>query len=142
MAVSCWSLATLGVAVSLWSRDRGEATGRVLGPLMLLLSLGALPFVLPGISSILLAAVSMPFQTWASLLSYEDVHAAFRSGVAPPFSAIGIPSGSGVRIVMAAWLISTAAQAVGAWLLMRSAVRGFDAAVGRPMRARGDAHRC
>ena len=142
MAVSCWFLAALGVSVSLWSRDRGEATGRVLGPLMLFLGLSALPFLLPGTASVLMAAGTMPFQTWASLLSYEDVHAAIHSGVPPQFAAIGIRSGAGARIVLAAWLIGTTAQAVGASLLTRSAVRGFDAAVGRPMRPRGDVHRC
>ena len=46
---------------------------------------------------------------------------------------IGIRSGEGARIVLAAWLISTIVQAVGAFLLTRSAVRGFNAAVGRPI---------
>lgn len=142
MGVSCWFLAALGVSVSLWSRDRGQATGRVLGPLMLSMGLGALPFILPGNASVLMAAGAIPFQAWASLLSYEDAHAAIRSGALPQFAAVGIPSGVGARIGLAAWLISTTAQAVGAFLVTRSAVRGFDAAVGRPIRTRGDAHRC
>jgi hypothetical protein len=108
---------------------------------MFSLVLGALPFVLPGTASVLLAAGAMPFQTWASLLSYEDVRAAIHSGAIPQFAVIGIRSGEGARIVLAAWLISTTALAVGAFLLTRSAVRGFDAAVGRPIRTRGDAHR-
>jgi ABC-type transport system involved in multi-copper enzyme maturation permease subunit len=141
MGVSCWFLAALGVSMSLWSRDRSQATGRVLGPVMLSLGLVALPFMLPGTVSVLLAAGTMPFQTWASLLSYEDVHAAIHSGAIPQFAVIGIRSGEGARIVLAAWLISTTAQAVGAFLLTRSAVRGFDAAIGRPIRTRGDAHR-
>ena len=97
--------------------------------------------MLPGTASVLLAAGTMPFQTWAALLSYEDVHAAIHSGAIPQFAAIGIRSGVGARIVLAAWLIGTTAQAVGAFLLTRSAVRGFDAAVGRPIRPRGDGHR-
>ena len=79
LGVSCWFLAALGVSTSLWSRDRGQATGKVLGPLMLSLGLSALPFLLPGTASVVLAAGTMPFQTWASLLSYEDVHAAIHS---------------------------------------------------------------
>jgi len=71
-----------------------------------------------------------------SLLSYEDVHAATHSGAIPRFAAIGL-GGVGAQIILAAWLISTTAQAAGAVLLMRCAVRGFDAAVGRPLRAPG-----
>jgi hypothetical protein len=141
LGVSGWFLAVLGVSMSLWSRDRAQATGRSLGPLMLFLSLGALPFLLPGTASVVLAGGTMPFQSWASLLSHEDVHAATHSGAIPQFAAIGIGSRAGARIVLAAWLISTTAQAVGAFLLMRSAVRGFDAAVGRPILARGETHR-
>jgi hypothetical protein len=139
--VSCWFLAALGVSASLWSRDRSEATTKSLVPLMLFLGLGALPFLLPGTVSVVLAAGSMPFQAWTSLLSYEDVHAAIHSNPIPQFATIGIKSGEGARIVLAGWLISTTAQAVGAFLLSRSAVRGFDAAIGRPIRSRsrGDA---
>jgi ABC-type transport system involved in multi-copper enzyme maturation permease subunit len=141
LGVSGWFLAGLGVSASLWSRDRAQATGRTLGSLMLFLSLGALPFILPGTASVVLAGGTMPFQTWASLLSYEDVHAATHSGAIPQFAAIGIGGGAGARILLAVWLISTTAQAVGAFLLMRSAVRGFDAAVGRPIPTRGESHR-
>jgi ABC-type transport system involved in multi-copper enzyme maturation permease subunit len=141
LGVSGWFLAVLGVSASLWSRDRAQATGMTLGPLIYFLSLGALPFILPGTASVVLAIGTMPFQTWASLLSYEDVHAATHVGAIPQFAAIGIGGGAGARIILAAWLISTIAQAVGAFLLMRSAVSGFDAAVGRPTRPRADARR-
>jgi hypothetical protein len=101
-----------------------------------LLSLGALPFLGPGLVSVVLAGGTMPFQTWASLLSYEDVHAVIHAGAIPQFAAIGVGGGAGARIILTAWLISTTAQAVGAFFLSRSAIRGFDAAVGRPIRAR------
>lgn len=135
LGVSGWFFAVLGVSMSLRSRDRAQATGRALGPLLLFLSLGAVPFILPGMASVALAGVTMPFQAWASLLSYEDVHAATHAGAIPQFAAIGLGGGAGPGIILAAWLIGTIAQAVGAFLLMRSAVRGFDAAVGRPIRA-------
>jgi hypothetical protein len=51
--------------------------------------------------------------------------------VPPQYAAIGIQTGAGVRIMLAACLIGTIAHAVGASLLFRSSVRGFDAAVGR-----------
>jgi hypothetical protein len=140
MVVSCGFLAALGVSLSLWSRGRDQATGRVLGPLLWSMGLSAVPFWLPGMASVLLATSSMPFQTWVSLLSYDDVHAMINSGVPLQFAAIGIQSWAGVRIVLAARLISTTAQAIAAFLLTRSAVRGFDDAIGRPIRTRGDAH--
>jgi hypothetical protein len=139
--VSCWFLAALGVSASLRSRDRGEAINKALVPLMLFLCAGALPFLVPGTVSVVLAAGSMPFQAWASLLSHDDVHALVRSSPIPQFAMIGINSGEGARIVLAGWLITTTALAVGAFVVTRSAVRGFDAAIGRPIRSRtrGDA---
>jgi hypothetical protein len=141
MGVSCWFLAALGLSASLWSRDRAQATGRILGPLILIVGSSALPFFLPGTASVVLAGGTMPFLTWASLLSYEDVHAALHLGAIPRFAEIGIRGVAGARIILAAWLISTTAQAIGSFLLMRSAARGFDAAVGRPIPNRVDSHR-
>jgi ABC-type transport system involved in multi-copper enzyme maturation permease subunit len=141
MGVSCWFLAALGLSASLWSRDRAQTTGWVLGPLMLIVGSIALPFILPSTASVVLAGGSMPFLTWVSLLSYEDVHAAFHSGAIPRFAEIGIRGVAGARIILAAWLISTTAQALGAFILMRSAVRGFDAAVGRRIPNRVDPRR-
>ncbi|WZO98489.1 hypothetical protein EP7_000069 [Isosphaeraceae bacterium EP7] len=136
-AISTVLFSALGVSASLRARDRGEATSKTIGPLLLLISLGSLPFVLPGLASVLLAVGSMPFQAWVSLLSYDDVHAALHSRRPPQFAAIGIRDGSSHWLIAAAWLIVTAAQAAGASLVVRSAFRGFDAAVGRPMRPRG-----
>jgi ABC-type transport system involved in multi-copper enzyme maturation permease subunit len=121
MGVSCWFHAALGLSASLRSRDPAQATGCVLTPLMLIVGSSALPFILPGTASVVLAGGAMPFLTWAALLSYEDVHAVLRSGAIPRFAEIGIHGVAGARIVLAAWLISTTAQAIGAFLLMRSA---------------------
>jgi ABC-type transport system involved in multi-copper enzyme maturation permease subunit len=137
-AASCWFFAAVGVSASLRSRDRGAATSWVVGPLIVMLGLGALPFLVPGTASVLLATGSMPYQAWASLLSYDDVHAALHSRVPPQLAAIGIRDVAWTRIIMAAWLTITAAQAAGASLLTRAAVRGFDAAIGRPTRPRAD----
>lgn len=141
LGVSCWFLASLGVAVSLRARDRSEAGGWVLSPLMFVQSLGALPFLCPGVASVLAAAAAFPFQAWAALLSYEDVRAAIHGTPVPSFAAIGIRSAVGAWIVAAGWLFSTAAQVVGALLLTRSADARFDAVIGRPIRARAAAPR-
>src|SRR5262249_2249524 len=45
LAASCWFLAALGLTASLWSRDRAQATGWVLGPLMLIVGSSALPLI-------------------------------------------------------------------------------------------------
>lgn len=141
LAVSGWFLAALGVFASLRSRDRAQAHARIIGPLLLLLSLAAVPFILPGPAGVVLAGCTMPFQSWASLFSYEDVRAMTHGGEIPQFAAIGLRGAWGARIILSAWLISTPAQAVGAFLLMRSAVRGFDQAVGRPILPRSGSGR-
>jgi len=138
LVASAWLLAAAGISSSLRSRDRNQATTRVLLPVLLLGCLGIVPFLLPGDAGVLMAAGTIPFQAWASLLSCEDVRAAIHSGDFSSFSAIGLQGGASIRVVLATWMISTAAQAVAAFLLTRSATRDFDAAIGRPTRARGD----
>ncbi len=135
LVVSCWFLSALGVSVSLWSRDRNQATGRAIVPVALCVGLGLLPFASPSPAAAVLAANMIPFQAWASLLSYEDVHAMTLSIPVPQFAVIGVTSVGGARFLLAAWLITTTAQAAGASFLGRAAARGFDAAVGRPVRA-------
>ena len=62
---SCGLFAALGVSMSLWSSDRDQATGRVIGPLTLCSWLGVLPFMLPGIAGFAVAVGSPPFQIWS-----------------------------------------------------------------------------
>jgi hypothetical protein len=66
-----------------------------------------------------MGAGSPPFLTWSALLSYDDVRAALGSGAFPPLAAAGIRTGEGAGRVLAAWLIGTAAQAAGAFVLAR-----------------------
>jgi ABC-2 family transporter protein len=134
--VFCWLGSILGVSISLWSLDRAQATNRMLAPMVLVFSLGALPFVLPGLASYGAAAGSPPFQVWAVLFSYDDVRDLIRSNGVRPYAAIGVGSAVDARLLLAAILASVAAQAAAAGLLVRIAARGFDAAVGRPVRGR------
>ncbi len=108
---------------------------------MFYLTSSVVPFVLPGIASVAIAAGTMPFQTWASLCSYEDVHALIHSEAPRQYTAIGAQGGLDVAIVVSGWVVAMTAQAIGAILVTRSAVRGFDDAVGRPIRARDDGRR-
>ncbi len=141
LVVSSWFLAALGVFVSLWSSDRNELGLRLLMPVGLLVGLSLLPFASPSTPVALLAAGLIPFQTWATLLSFEDIHALTHAVAPPQFAAVGVGGIEVSGIILAAGLISMTAQAVGAFLLTRSAGRGFDAAVGRPVRPRNAARR-
>lgn len=135
LAASTWCAVAFGSLVSLWSGDRKHANGLTLPP-ALLLPLSGLAFLgLPArVATLWVEVGSMPFLTWATLLSYDDVRAAARSGALPPLGDLGMTTGEGVGTVAAVWLVAVAAQAAGAYLFSRLAFRGFDAAVGRPVR--------
>ncbi|MDR3621302.1 MAG: hypothetical protein P4L85_18270 [Paludisphaera borealis] len=126
----------LGVSMSLWSKDRAQASGRVIGPLVLSFCLGAVPFLLPGPVSGVAAAGSPPFQLWSALFSYDDVRDLLHARGVSQFAVAGVRSATAAWLMLAAWLIGVTAQAVAAVLLTRAAVRGFDAAVDRPVRSR------
>jgi hypothetical protein len=128
----------LGVTVSLHSRDRGEATGRVLGPMVLILFAGVIPIIFPNLVAIAAAAATPPFQIWASLLSYDDVHAFRRAVASDQFKLAGVRSAAGVWVLYLVSVSVLAAQVLGAVLLFRRSVRRFDESVGRPVRSRGN----
>ena len=138
---SCGLFAALGVTMSLWSSDRNQATGRVIVPLTLSFTVGAFPFMIPGLASVAAAIGSPPFQLWAALLSYDDVRDLIRSRGLSHFAVIGVRGATDARLFLTAWLFGVVAQAVGGLILSRNAVRGFAAAVGRPIRGRSDAPR-
>jgi hypothetical protein len=141
LGVSAWFFAAYGTYLSLWSRNREQANARILLPSMILTMGGfVLPFLPKGFTTVLMGVGSMPFLTWASLISYEDVLAATRSGAFPPLSTVNIDTGGGAWMVLAIVLIGFIGPMVAAALLTRAACRGFDAAVGRPMRPQGDPH--
>jgi len=136
LAVSAWFFAAAGTSASLWARRRAQAVDRGVAPALLLCMSAALLFFLPqGMGSVLLSAGSMPFRTWASLVSYEDVRAALESGTFPQLASSPIKTGEGAGMVLATCLLGTLAELVGAFLLTRAMFRGFDRAAGRPCRA-------
>jgi hypothetical protein len=79
-----------------------------------------------------MGAGSVPCLASLWLLSYDDVRAAMGTGGFPSLAAMGVATGEGAARVLATYLIGLGAQGVAAFLLTRSASRGFDAAVGRP----------
>jgi ABC-type transport system involved in multi-copper enzyme maturation permease subunit len=137
LALSGGFFAAWGVRASLWAPDRKRAVERIL-PLLLVLSAGGfLALVLPlGRAKVFAAACSAPFLIWSSLLSYEDVSALFNSGPLAQLRTIAIYDKSAV--VMTAWLAGTSAYAIGALYWARASLRGFDDAVDRPRRTRGN----
>jgi hypothetical protein len=90
-----------------------------------------LPIALIGSVVLLVGPVTL---AWASLLTYEDVAAAIRGGLLPEIREGVIAEWVGARGVLLALFAGTGSLAVGAWWLDRANERGFDAAVGRPVR--------
>jgi hypothetical protein len=134
LGATTWFFAALGTYVSLWSSNRKEATGQIMLPAMLTMVGFVPPFLPSAFGSVLMAAGSMSFLTWASVLSYEDIAAATRTGAFPQLVTVSIHTGEGAWKVLATVLIGMTAQLAGALLLTHAACRGFDVAVGRPMR--------
>jgi hypothetical protein len=135
LAAMTWCFTALGTYVSLWAPDRRH-TGSIFLPAMLPMSAFALLFLPPGSGSVLLAAGSMCFYTWAALLSYDDIAAAMASGSFPQLAYVRIKTGEGAWSVLATVLIGLAAHLIAAALLTRAACRGFDSAVDRPRKDR------
>jgi ABC-type Na+ efflux pump permease subunit len=133
LAATTALFAASGTYVSLWAADRSQTGGPVLG-VALLLSMSVVLLRLPHpFASVFNAAGSMPFLTWACLISYEDLHGMRTAGVLPAFSTAILDTGEGAAAVLAAFLIGLLGHAVAAALLFRAACRGFDATVGRPI---------
>jgi hypothetical protein len=138
LAVSTWFLVALGTALSLRARDAKHATGRVVTPVSLLVFSALLLLVFPPAGrSVLLAVGSVPFLADLSLVSYEEVRVMLHTGSFPRLDAMRLGTGDGAARVLATCLISLTGQAIAAFLLARSAFRGFDALVGRPVRPDG-----
>lgn len=97
LAVSGWFLLALGTYTSLWSRDRKEATNRVLPAALVMALSGMLLALLPkSLVSLWLGVGSMPVIGGLSLLSYEDVRGAF--GRVPGLDGGGHAGGGGGRV--------------------------------------------
>jgi len=93
----------------------------------------------PGAASVLFGAGSFPLLLWLTLVSYTDVDTAFRSGTYPQLELLAFDTGEGALSVVATCVIGLAGQALAALLLTRAALRSFDAAAGRPVRAQAGA---
>ncbi len=129
--------AAWGVYASLWAGTRASAINRAL-PLALLIPF-SVAFVFLPIQPALrcpMTAGSVPLLTWTALLSYEDVAAIYRSGIFPQMAALRVAMAPSAAQLTATWLLGTITYAIGAFLVARAALRGFDAAVDRPRRNR------
>jgi hypothetical protein len=71
---------------------------------------------------------------WASLFSFEDVHAVVHASPYPQFHGRSLEKILGARSVAALWLLGTVGFAVGAVWQTRANVREFDKSIGRPVR--------
>jgi hypothetical protein len=127
LAVSGVFYSALGLSMALRECDPERVPFEALAPIWAPIAFGLL--VVLAFGPLALA--------WASLLTYEDVEAVIRSRPFPPFGDLALKNLMGARLVAAAWLAAFAAFAVGAVWLVRANERGFDAAVGRPVRSTG-----
>lgn len=130
-----WFCSSLGTYAALAWQQRETATNMVLVVLLLAFS-GLVLLVLPprGIS-ILMGAGSIPLVGWISVLTYDDVEIAIRTGAFPRLRAGGIQTGEGALYVLATYLVAVSAYSVGALLLTKATLREFDLRVGRPVRS-------
>ena len=70
-------------------------------------------------------------------MTYDEVAVALRSGAFPELEAMRISTGEGAARVLAAYLAGLVGCLAAAAFYTRAACRGFDAAVGRPIRRGG-----
>ncbi len=133
LVVSTAFIVVLGTTRALRPGDRGQAKGSCIFVLFLLSFSGLLPRVLPpSVSSVLFGAGSFPLLLWMALVSYHDVDSALRTGTYPQLELLDFDTGEGASSVVATCLVGLIGYALAAVFLTRSALRGFDAAVGRP----------
>lgn len=134
--VSTWFLVAFATYQSLCASDVRVANNRVLLFITFVIFSPLLLSFLPrGGPFIMIGAGSLPFQSYLSLVSYEDFERALRSGLFPSLDGFAAPVNERAVFVLATCLIGVFAQAMAAFLLTRTAIRGFDAIVGRPDRS-------
>ncbi len=136
LGISTWFVTATVAYLTIWSRDREQVNARVLYP-FLVLNVGVMAlFFLPArFTSVFFGLGSIPLMGDIALLSYDDVQAAIHLGTCPRLATIGIHSEERAWTILAAFLIHLGGHAALAFFAMRAAFRGFDASVGRPMRA-------
>jgi ABC-type transport system involved in multi-copper enzyme maturation permease subunit len=135
--ISSALLTVLGVLASLHIPDRGKAGSAVIAPLILVLSLGCTPFIVPDSLRAFVASFTPPLQPWLALLSHDDLRALTAAAPCPHHALVGITTASGSRLILACSFISLAVESIATLLLIRLAIRTFDRAAGRPTRGRG-----
>src|SRR6185312_16987436 len=95
LAASTWFLIALGTYHSLRSSETRGTSNRTMWFVTVLLYSPLLLLILPRSSvTILLGLGSMPFQSYLSLVSYEDVRIALRRGSYPALYEIYLNSGA------------------------------------------------
>src|SRR5262249_8516062 len=129
-----------GLYGSLWATDPKQVANWVSFPVLMTVVSGFLPMMLPsGLTSVMVGVGSPAWPSYLSLVSYEDVRDAFQPGPYAPPAPPGVKPGEGAGAVVAPCRVGWAGKAVAAALMTRAALRGFDRAVGRPIRPRDPA---
>ncbi len=138
---SCWLMLAIGAYVAIWAKNRAEAMNRIVF-IGMFLSMSIILVIMFAIRTHVarawMGAGCIPFVTWLSLVSFEDVRDTMQTGVFPLLTYVRFDTGEGWRAVSGTIVFAVTAQWIAAFLLDRAAIRQFDAAIGRPMRPRSD----
>jgi ABC-type transport system involved in multi-copper enzyme maturation permease subunit len=137
LGVGAWFYAAMGTYFSLVARDASQASTRALTCALLICATFLLGLMEFRPTMIVAGAGSMPLVTFVALNSDGDVRLAVdRFSMQPPSSDRMAIGELAIRILLT-YVIGIAGHAVVALMLTHTAVRRFDAIVGRPQRAVG-----
>jgi hypothetical protein len=135
LGVWSWFSTALGSYYTVVLPDREHAASATIGITLLLILSAGLCFV-PALKSWpILAAGSLPFLTWLSLVSYSDVREAVTLGTMH-FNHMRFPNEVRPLSLLVALAVSLSGLSVAAYFLIKTASRVFDRAIGRPTRAK------
>jgi hypothetical protein len=135
MAAGLWFCAALGTYCSLTTTNLRQSSNGAVGILFLLIFSAAAFWALPPAwAAAPVAAGSLPFTGWLSLLSYPDFRALARGAFFTPMQVATIARSVQTWGLVITYFISLLGYIAGAVFLVRAAERTFDRHVGRPFR--------
>jgi ABC-type Na+ efflux pump permease subunit len=135
IATTAFSVA-LGGRVSLTAKSASHASSCAMLPLLLMLLSALLPSVVwERVGTVLLGSASTLMIAFLALLSYGDVERIREAGSFRLGLLAGPAGWEPVWVFFATYALGVIGQAVGAWLLARSAYRRFDRLIGRPWKS-------
>ena len=134
LATSCWLSIVFGLYIGLDANDKTRQLWAI--PFFLLLFSFFFSLIpLPWGKTVLLGFGSMPFLTFLSLISYEDLQVGWKTGAFLPFDRYGVPTGGGIVLALLTCLLGWITQVVLALYFHKAAIKAFERVAGRPVRS-------